>query len=92
VLGELDSLGITFVTLRMRSVALQNHIASLPASAWRTVARDRDGAYFRTKAVDEEATLSSYPRHGASARSHRPRPGSPDGDRHQTTATRAPNA
>jgi hypothetical protein len=61
VLGELDSLGITFVTLRMRSVALQNHIASLSASAWRTVALDRDGAYRRPKVVDEEAMLSSYP-------------------------------
>jgi len=61
VLGELDALGITFITLRMRSVALQAHIASLPAAAWRTVTLDRDGAYRRPKVVDEETTLSAYP-------------------------------
>jgi len=61
VLGRLDALGITFVTLRMRSVALQRHIAALPARAWRTVALDRDGAYRRPKVVDEETTLSAYP-------------------------------
>lgn len=61
VLGELDALGITFVTLRMRSKALQAHIAALPAAAWRAVALDRDGAYRRPKVVDEETTLSSYP-------------------------------
>jgi transposase len=61
VLGQLDALGITFITLRMRSVALQAHIADLPAEAWRTVALDRDGAYRRPKVVDEETTLSAYP-------------------------------
>jgi len=61
VLGELDRLGVTFVTLRMRSVSLLDHIASIPAGAWRTVALDRDGAYRRPKVVDEETTLSSYP-------------------------------
>lgn len=61
VLGRLDALGITFVTLRTRSKALQAHIAALPAAAWRTVALDRDGAYRRPKVVDEETTLSAYP-------------------------------
>jgi hypothetical protein len=61
VLGELDRLGITFVTLRMRSVSLLQHIAQIPAAAWRTVALDRDGAYRRPKVLDEETTLSSYP-------------------------------
>jgi hypothetical protein len=61
VLAELDARGITFVTLRMRSVALQRHIAALPADAWRTVALDRDGDYRRPKIVDEETTLSAYP-------------------------------
>jgi transposase len=61
VLGELDRRGTTFVTLRMRSVALQRHISSLPDAAWRTVALDRDGAYRRPKVVDEEAALSGYP-------------------------------
>jgi len=61
VLGDLDARGMTFVTLRMRSPALQRHIAAIPAAAWRTVALDRDGAYRRPKVVDEEATLSAYP-------------------------------
>jgi transposase len=37
VLAELDDRGITWLTLRMRSPALNNHIAQLPAAAWRTV-------------------------------------------------------
>ncbi len=61
VLGQLDALGITFITLRMRSVALQRHIAALPAAAWHTVTLDRDGAYRRPKVVDEQTTLSAYP-------------------------------
>ncbi len=61
VLGKLDARGIHFITLRMRSAGLQRHIASLPASAWKTVALDRDGAYRRPKVVDEEASLSAYP-------------------------------
>jgi transposase len=61
VLCELDALGITFVTLRMRSVSLTRHIADIPPNAWRTVRLDRDGAYRRPKVVDEEATLSAYP-------------------------------
>ncbi len=61
VLAELDARNITFVTLRMRSLALQRHIAALPADAWRTVALDRDGAYRRPKVVDEDTTLSAYP-------------------------------
>jgi hypothetical protein len=61
VLGELDARGITFLTLRMRSPALQRHIAAIPPGAWRTVALDRSGAYRRPKVVDEEATLSAYP-------------------------------
>ena len=61
VLGELDARSITFLTLRMRSPALQRHIAALPADAWRTVTLDRSGAYRRPKVVDEETTLSAYP-------------------------------
>jgi len=61
VLGELDARGIKFLTLRMRSVALQRHIAAIVPGAWRTVALDRDGAYRRPQVVDEETTLSAYP-------------------------------
>jgi hypothetical protein len=62
VLAELDDRGITFLTLRMRSPALNRHIASLPATAWRTVHLDRDGNYKHPRVVDETATLSNYPR------------------------------
>ena len=61
VLAELDARSIRFLTLRMRSPALIRHIGALPASAWRTVRLDRDGAYRRPKVVDETATLSAYP-------------------------------
>ena len=61
VLAELDTRGINFITLRMRSTSLLRHIESLPTSAWSTVRLDRDGAYNRPKVVDEIATLSNYP-------------------------------
>ena len=61
VLAELDARGITFLTLRMRSVALTRHVGALPAGAWATVRLDRDGAYRRPKVVDEDTTLSNYP-------------------------------
>jgi hypothetical protein len=61
VLGELDARGIKFLTLRMRSPALQRHIDAVPAGAWHTVALDRDGAYRRPKVIDEEASISGYP-------------------------------
>jgi hypothetical protein len=61
VLAELDTRGINFITLRMRSTSLLRHIESLPTSAWKTVRLDRDGAYNRPKVVDETTTLSNYP-------------------------------
>ena len=61
VLAELDTRGINFITLRMRSTSLLRHIESLPTPAWSTVRLDRDGAYNRPKVVDEIATLSNYP-------------------------------
>jgi transposase len=61
VLAELNKRRIDFITLRMRSPALVRHIEALPASAWRTVRLDRDGAYRRPKVVDEQTTLSAYP-------------------------------
>jgi hypothetical protein len=61
MLAELDRHNIDFITLRMRSPAVTRHIDTLPATAWRTVRLDRDGAYRRPKVVDEEATLSAYP-------------------------------
>lgn len=61
VFAELDAKGINFLTLRMRSPSLLRHIASLPPSAWRTVALDRDGNYRRPKVVDEQVSISAYP-------------------------------
>ena len=61
VLAELDTLGITFLTLRMRSPSLNQHIDALPRSAFTTVRLDRDGKYKTPKVVDETATLSNYP-------------------------------
>ncbi|HEV8424788.1 MAG TPA: hypothetical protein VGS14_06330 [Actinomycetes bacterium] len=61
VLAELNKRRIDFITLRMRSPALVRHIEALPASAWRTVRLDRDGAYRRPKVVDEQTTLSAHP-------------------------------
>ncbi|HEX5521898.1 MAG TPA: hypothetical protein VFX53_00490 [Pedococcus sp.] len=60
-LAELDSRGIGFLTLRMRSPALTRHITALPAAAWRTVRLDRDGGYRRPRVVDEDTALSNYP-------------------------------
>ena len=61
VLGELDARGVTFITLRMRSVALQRHIAAIDPKAWKTVRLDRDGNYRRPQVVDQDVTLSAYP-------------------------------
>jgi transposase len=61
VLAELDTRGIGFITLRMRSPALVRHIDSQPASAWRTVRLDHDSDYNKPKVIDETATLSNYP-------------------------------
>jgi len=61
VLAELDDRGITWLTLRMRSTALNKHIAALPAAAWTTVRLDRDGKYQRPRVVDETVALSNYP-------------------------------
>jgi hypothetical protein len=63
-LAELDARGITFITLRMRSKSLMNHIAQLEADpgAWKTVRLDRPGRYKTPKVIDQPAvTLSSYP-------------------------------
>jgi hypothetical protein len=62
VLGTLDERGIRFITLRMRSVALQRHIETLDPKAWKTVSLDRDGHYRKPHVVDETVTLSAYPR------------------------------
>ncbi|MGH9119286.1 MAG: transposase [Acidimicrobiales bacterium] len=61
VLSELDTRGIHFITLRMRSASLVRHIDAIEPSAWKTVTLDRDGGYRKPQVVDEEATIYRYP-------------------------------
>ena len=54
-LARLDAeLGITFMTLRRRSPALLQEIASLPRSAWRTIELDIPARKYRTPRVYEQ--------------------------------------
>ncbi|HET9563559.1 MAG TPA: transposase [Mycobacterium sp.] len=62
VLGELDDRGVTFLTLRMRSAALINHIDALTGTDFKTITLDRPGRHNRPKV--HEATgirLTGYP-------------------------------
>ncbi|HSH33394.1 MAG TPA: hypothetical protein VLB31_07225 [Actinomycetota bacterium] len=62
VLGELDTRGVTFLTLRMRSPALVKHIDALTDNDFTTVTLDRPGKSNRPKV--HQATgirLTNYP-------------------------------
>jgi transposase-like protein len=62
VLGELDTRGVKFLTLRMRSPALIRHINSLSGKDYKTVALDRPGPHNRPKVHEDKAVrLTSYP-------------------------------
>ncbi len=62
VLGELDARGVKFLTLRMRSAALIQHIAGLTPKDHKTVALDRPGPHNRPKVHEDPAVkLTSYP-------------------------------
>ena len=61
VLGELNTRGVRFMTLRMRSPALIRHIEAIDPKAWRTVSLDRDGNHRKPQVVDERVRLSGYP-------------------------------
>jgi hypothetical protein len=61
ILAELDTRGIRFITLRMRSASLIRHINNTDAAAWRTVSLDRDGGYRKPQVIDEQAAISGYP-------------------------------
>ena len=61
VLAALDTRGIRFITLRMRSPSLVRHIEGIDPGAWRTVSLDRDGNYRKPQVVDEAATITGYP-------------------------------
>src|SRR6266571_5159984 len=55
VLGELDARGVKFLTLRMRSAALIQHIAGLTPKDYKTMALDRPGPHNRPKVHQDPA-------------------------------------
>ena len=62
VLGELDDRGIRFLTLRMRSATLMNHIDALTAKNFTTVTLNRPGKFNRPKVSETTGVrLTGYP-------------------------------
>jgi hypothetical protein len=62
VLGELDGRGVKFLTLRMRSPALVNHIDALTDKDFTTVPLDRPGKFNRPKVHHATGIrLTNYP-------------------------------
>ncbi len=62
VLGELDTRGVKFLTLRMRSPALVRHIDSLTPADYTTITLDRPGKHSRPGVHELAAVrLTSYP-------------------------------
>ena len=62
VLGELDTRGVKFLTLRMRSPALVRHINALKPAGFKTITLDRPGPHNRPRVHEDKAVrLTSYP-------------------------------
>jgi hypothetical protein len=65
VLGELDARGVKFLTLRMRSPALNRYISSLAPADFKTVTLDRAGHFGQPAHPrvheDPAITLTAYP-------------------------------
>ena len=62
VLGELDTRGVKFLTLRMRSPALIRHINALKPAGFKTITLDRPGPHNRPRVHEDKAVkLTSYP-------------------------------
>jgi hypothetical protein len=62
-LAHLDTMGITFITLRRRSTGLKHHMQQAPLGAWRRVELDVPGRKFRTPSVlDEKVRIQDYPK------------------------------
>jgi len=60
-LSKLNRRGITFITLRRRSPSLVAEIATMPRSAWLTVALDVPHRKFKTpRVIDQRVTLKDY--------------------------------
>lgn len=61
-LGELQALGVRFITLRRRSPALLREMALQPRGAWRTVHLDVPQRQYQTpKVIEQRVTLRAYP-------------------------------
>ena len=60
VLAELDTRGIKFLTLRMRSAALVRHINTLRPSDYKTITLDRPGPHNRPRVHESTAHLKNY--------------------------------
>ena len=62
VLGELDTRGVKFLTLRMRSPSLTRQITALPPTAYTTITLDRPGPHNRPKMNESHGVkLTGYP-------------------------------
>ncbi len=62
VLGELDTRGVKFLTLRMRSPALVRHISALTPADFTTITLDRPGPHNKPRVHEDKAVkLTSYP-------------------------------
>lgn len=60
-LSKLNKLGITFITLRRRSPALNAEVATMPRSAWQTVHLKVPHRKFKTpRVVDQRVGLKAY--------------------------------
>ena len=60
VLAELDTRGIKFLTLRMRSPALVRHINTLRPSDYKTITLDRPGPHNRPRVHESTVHLKNY--------------------------------
>ena len=62
VLGEIDALGIGFLTLQRRTKKLLRALRARPPEQWRTVQLHNIGRQYRTpRVLDERARLGCYP-------------------------------
>ncbi len=60
-LSELNSMGVTFITLRSRTARLVKEVATLPRSSWRTIELDVPHRRFKTpRVVDQRVQLKDY--------------------------------
>jgi len=60
-LGQLDDMGITFITLQRRAPKTLAEIAAIPASAWRTVELDVPGRKFKhPRVLERPVTIAKH--------------------------------